>query len=517
MTSSLHGIVARGILLLFVVSGIVMRFAGLGWGIPRSLPPEATTYRNSYHFDEDNYLWGLTRIDPAHGNFDVQDYHWGTLQFYLIAGGLQAARWCGYLTVPWKQAFLAWDPENFGRVYIAGRAVSAVAGVLTLLLIYLVGRRLGTVETGLAAAAFLAIAPLHVMNSHFLTADVTMVLLLLSAFYFFLATLEGGKTGAHLASGLMLGFAVATKYNAACLIPLWVARDLVLHKSPLKPKLAGYLAMAAGFAAGEPYAIIHPQAFLKTIFQAHLVENEAVKQYLLPWPRLLLELGRALVNYGLQWPLVAAAAVGLVFCIARVSRKNTALLVGSFLMAASLIAARWPMLRYTLPLLALLLVAAAIAASGPLVRDAWRPWIYCALGFLPLFVSWAQVRVMLRIHPANQAAAWVEARVPAGSTIGQIWPELPVLDSRRYELHVLHGLFPHDRLDPQDWDREYLILDNLPIVPFAAQFEEFLAKRYVCAAEFRSDPKVGDWLVSERLAPSDWKYTHPLIRIYRRK
>ncbi len=517
MTSNLHGIAARGILFLFIASGILMRFTGLGWGIPRSLPPEATTYRNSYHFDEDNYLWGLTRIDPAHFNFDVRDYHWGTLQFYLVAGGLQAARWCGYLTHPWKQAFLSWDPEDFPAVFIAGRAVSAVAGVLTLLVIYLVGRRIGTTETGLAAAAFLAISPLHVMNSHFLTADVTMVLFLLSAFHFFLATLDGGKTGAHLLSGLMLGLAMSTKYNAACLIPLWVARDLAQHESPWGAKLTGYLALAAGFAVGEPYAVIHPHVFLKTIYEAHVVESEAVKLYLLPWPRLLLEQGRALADYGLQWPLAAAAAAGLVFCSARPSRLKAALLGGSLLTAASLIPARWPMIRYTLPLLVLLLVAAAVAASGRLVREAWRPWIYCALGSLPLFVSWAQVRIMLRDHPANMAAAWVEARVPAGSGIGQIWPELPPLDSRRYDLHVLHGLFPRDRPQPQDWDREYLILDNLPIVPFGAEFREFLAKRYHCVAEFRSDPEAGNWVISERSAPQDWKYTHPWIRIYRRK
>ncbi len=517
MTSSLNRIAARGILLLFIVSGIVLRFSGLDWGIPRSLPPEATTYRNSYHFDEDNYLWGLTRIDPAHCNFDVQDYHWGTLQFYLIAGGLQAARLSGYLKMPWKQAFLKWDPENFPRVYVAGRTVSAVAGVLSLFMICLVGKRMGTAETGLAAAAFLAVAPLHVVNSHFLTADVTMVLYLLSAFYFFLATLDGGKTGAHLASGLLLGLAVAAKYNAACLLPLWLARDLVQHKSPWKPRLAGYLAMAAGFVAGEPYAIIHPQLFLRTIYQANIVETEAMKLYLPSWPHLLLEQGRALAELGLQWTLAAAAAIGLLLCIARPSRMNAALLGGSLLTAASLISAKWPMIRYTLPLLVLVLVAAALAASDRRVREAWRPWIYCALGCLPLFVSWAQVRVMRSDHPANQAAIWVEANVPAGSGIGQIWPELPPLDARRYDLHVLQGLFPGDRPDTRSWDREYLILDDLPIVPFAAKFQDFLAKHYSLAAEFRSEPKFWHWVIPERTAPQDWKYTHPVMRIYRRK
>ena len=94
----LKGASARALLLMVIAAGIVLRLIGLEWGIPLALPPEATPYRNSFHFDEDNYLWGLTHIDPKRWNFDVQDLHWGTLQFYLIGAALQVAESSGYLT-----------------------------------------------------------------------------------------------------------------------------------------------------------------------------------------------------------------------------------------------------------------------------------------------------------------------------------------------------------------------------------------------------------------------------------
>src|SRR4029453_4119742 len=80
---------ARALLLMVIAAGVVFRLIWLGWGIPLALPPEATPYRNSFHFDEDNYLWGLTRIDSKRWNFDVQDLNWGTLHFYLLARPLR--------------------------------------------------------------------------------------------------------------------------------------------------------------------------------------------------------------------------------------------------------------------------------------------------------------------------------------------------------------------------------------------------------------------------------------------
>ena len=115
----------RAFLAAALVAGVVLRIAGLGWGIPSPLPPAATPQRASYHLDEGTYLRVLARGDA--GGVDL---HWGTLQFYLIAGALRLARWSGWLSRPWRGAFLEWDPVDFPRVFMAGRAVSALAGVL---------------------------------------------------------------------------------------------------------------------------------------------------------------------------------------------------------------------------------------------------------------------------------------------------------------------------------------------------------------------------------------------------
>ncbi len=507
--------IARVVLLVLIGAGIAFRVAGLGWGIPIAVPPDATSCRNSFHLDEDDYLLGVTKIKARAWNFDVQDYHWGTLQFYLIDCALKSASLAGYLSRPWQDSFLRWNANEFARVYMTGRAVSALAGILSLFLVFRIGKLLRNVETGLMAAAFLAIAPLHVVNSHFLTADITMVCLLLGAFYFFLSSLNQDGMKRRLLSGILLGLAVAAKYNAVCLLPLWIGRDLIQRRTPWRTRVAGHLAFVAGFALGEPYAFIRPAAIADVVYRG-LERTEVMKPFLLPWHRLLFDQAWAVAQYGLGWTLAVAAAIGVFWWFLRLSPKNLALAVSVILISVSLVAAKWPMVRYALPLIPIGALAAALFLTDLPIPEFGRISVGVLVAVLPISVSWAQVQILIREHPANTAARWIQANIPPGSRIGQIWREVPPLDGQRFNLHTMRGLFPGDPAQPEDLDRDYLILDNLPIQPFAGDFMNRLARDYVLLAEFRSTPRIGPWILGESWAPHDWKYTHPDVRVYGR-
>ncbi len=512
----------RVLLLSIIGAGVVLRLMGLGWGIPRV--PEATPYRTSFHFDEHTYIQGVLGIDTATWNYDVRDYHWGTLQFYLVAAALEAARLCGYLSPTWKESFARANEPDFARVYIAGRAVSALTGILTILVAFLLGKRLKDSDAGLTAAAFLSVLPLHVVNSHFLTSDVTMVFLSLVSVYCFIVWLERGDLPPRLAGAFALGLAVSAKYNALFLVPAWVVVDIVLlwrqkrfGITALKTCTLGYGALIAGFATGEPYAFIHLPAFIETIHRSYFSMGGAVREAMLPWPHLVFVQMQAMLKFGMRWTLIIPACGGILLCFVRPTKQRLAL-AGFVLMTwASLACARWPMIRYTLPLITLASTAAALfLAEWPLPR-AWRLFAAAVLCALPLMASWAQVNVMLDEHAANCASDWINRNIPAGSRIGQIWPEMPPLDRRRYRLHQLHGLFGDEPVDTQDLNREYLVLDNLPIRPFDPEFLGRLARNYLAVAEFHREPHVGRWILDEQNAPHDWKYTHPSLTIYQRR
>ncbi len=64
---------------------------------------------------------------------------------------------------------------------------------------------------------------------------------------------------------------------------------------------------------------------------------------------------------------------------------------------------------------------------------------------------------------------------------------------------------------------DYVLLDNLPIFRFPRAFLQRLAENYALVADFKSPPRLRGFSLPEWDAPHDWKYTHPEIKIYRKK
>jgi YVTN family beta-propeller protein len=166
----------RWCLMAVFAFGLVVRAAGLDWGIPvydAETAKEAPGLRVSFHPDEDNFLWNLTRVRPEQLDFAVNDFHWGTLQYHLITLALLLAQVLGVVSSPWRESFLGFHPVEYARIFVIGRSVSAILGSCSVFVAYGIGKRLYGSRTGLVSALVLALMPLPVVKSHDLTADTT--------------------------------------------------------------------------------------------------------------------------------------------------------------------------------------------------------------------------------------------------------------------------------------------------------------------------------------------------------
>src|SRR5438874_9256323 len=160
-------VIYRLALFTLIAGSLGLRLFGLGWGIPHFNPARMpqSAYRNSYHIDEDNYIWGLMRMRPSQGNFDVGDYHWGMLQYFLIYGALLGGEAVGIVPSPWETAFQNGTIDAIPRIYELGRLMSVAAGVIGVLVVVALGTLLGGRTAGLGAGVAYGIAPLAVVEA----------------------------------------------------------------------------------------------------------------------------------------------------------------------------------------------------------------------------------------------------------------------------------------------------------------------------------------------------------------
>jgi dolichyl-phosphate-mannose-protein mannosyltransferase len=483
---------------------LLLRLVGLGWGLP-VLPADTAAalpeLRTSYHLDEDQVLWPLTRVRPERLDFFVPDFHWGTLQLHLVEAALLLGQAAGLVPSPWREAFASADPVAFPRLFELGRAVSALLGAGAVLVGFRLGRRLHGPRAGLMAALLLAVLPLPVVFAHYLTVDVTLSFFVLLAVERLVAARQAPTLRAFALAGLACGLAISAKPSAVFLLPAALAAVIPLRKAGAAAVLAA--AALLGFALGEPYAFAHPALFWRDAVLRH-VHGLGLASAAAPSLPVLAGLQlRTAVFFGLGLPVTLAAVAG-----ALAARSGSARVPGRAVLdtawwafALSVLPMRYPLARYLLPAIVLSTVPLGALLARLAQRPPGRVAVTLAVG-LTVLLSGAQVELMTRAHPAEAARAWIEAAFPHGATVYRRWEELPILDPRRYASSASAA------------DADVVVADDLTFLPPA---EDVLRLRHRLAAEFGLRPRLVSWLEPRWSVPHDARYYRPTLRIWIRR
>jgi hypothetical protein len=244
----------QGVVIGLILAGaLTLRLWGIGFGLP-----------HQYHPDEAHEV--VRALQLGAGSFNFERVAKGGY-FYLLFLEYAALFVFLWLTGSVRSAedfavLLVTDPSPF---WLIGRITTALLGTLTVAIVYRLGRRLYGATAGALAAALLAVTPLHVQESHYITVNVPVALLSLATLGFLLRMSERGDARDYLLSGGFLGLSLQTKLSsAALLIPfaaahlMTVRREIaggvwrVLDRRPLLA-IGGALAV---YAAGAPGIVL---------------------------------------------------------------------------------------------------------------------------------------------------------------------------------------------------------------------------------------------------------------------
>ncbi len=201
-------------------------------------------------------LWGLGSAETFHDEGAYAFRAIGYLDFLSNESQTTPVQWFRDGALPnWtKLSFHDHPPLYFLTVHIfsaifgdnlfALRLPSAIAGILSVILIYLILRRITKNEyAGILAAALLAVNNLHILMSRSLMMESMLILFILAAIYAFILFLEDKKRWFWL--GLSMGLVALTKYTGAFLVPVFLLYALIFRRDIFK---SGYLYAAVGLA-----------------------------------------------------------------------------------------------------------------------------------------------------------------------------------------------------------------------------------------------------------------------------
>jgi mannosyltransferase len=315
---------------------------------------------------------------------------------------------------------LAWIwSKFFGTGEWGLRSLSALFGIVTIPVVYLIGRRLAGARVGVAAAAFAAVNPALIWYSQEARAYSLLILLSALGFYFFLRARDGFAPR-HLALwALFSALAVASHYFGA--IPAAVEAGLLFASRRDRAVLIAVGAVAAVGLALAPLAIHQADAghadFIGRLGMGTRLWETAVTAVNGETGRFISQPLRD--RYAILPLILIGAALALLAWRATARERRAAGLAlavaaGSVLLTlgAAAVGVDYLLARNLLPALALLLVVVAIGVAG---RRSGRLGL-CIGGALAAY--WLAFAVYVDLRPRLQRPDWRDAAAQLGPAVG---------------------------------------------------------------------------------------------------
>ena len=125
-----------------------------------------------------------------------------------------------YLLKTVQLVYNVWPGAELHDLRIAGRAVSALADVATVFIVFILGSRIYGRREGLLAAALAGLAVIHIQLSHFYSVDTLLALFTVLSLYFMHRVAREGRARDSVIAGVFIGLGLATKVSLA---PIYIA------------------------------------------------------------------------------------------------------------------------------------------------------------------------------------------------------------------------------------------------------------------------------------------------------
>ncbi len=432
-------------IIVILAAAAALRIWGLDWALPDS------RHYASYHPDEAVILNAAMNVSMIAGNFDPGFYNYGSLYIFIVNLGITIGMLSGAIN-------LSGDPfaqiGEFAKLYLTGRILAVTLGILTVYLVYALGRRLYGKPVGLLAGAFMAVAPLHVMHSKFMAVDVPATFFVVFSLLYAARIPDSNRLRNYILAGLFAGFAAATKYNAGLVLLSLLAVHVASAKGrpilqAFHPKmLAGIVSAATGFLIGCPGVLLNTQAFVRD-FRYEMLHVSTGHGLLFEktGSGFLYHLTHSLLP-GLGPALLLLGMIGLLYALLRRSTGNGVartilpwrcqtpmpraaagdwmLIVFAAAYYALIGMADVRFARYVMPLIPMIALLAArllieseqaLAGRSKFAAVTLGLIAMLALGYTAVYATALDTLFAFR-DTRDQAAAWIKANIPQGNSIG---------------------------------------------------------------------------------------------------
>jgi 4-amino-4-deoxy-L-arabinose transferase-like glycosyltransferase len=407
---------------------LVVRLVGIDWALPEV-----------YHVDESTLVraaYGMRFGSLNPGFFDWPSLYKYLLYFLFAAFIKLRVPFQVYFGVETMRRLLPFWWGAVAPFYLLARLLTMFFDLGSVMLVFVIGRKLFSHRVGLLAALLMALNAAAVHGVHYDRLEVPATFFMLLSLWFAAAVMESDRWRDYLWAGLFAGLAASTKYNGALVVVSIVtasALSLPIYSpfghafGKLRKLLAAGLMSVVGFLLGTPYALLDFKTFWSRIPEkGFLWQFEHLGRDLNWWNYIY---GPMRQDWGVLFLLLFLSAV--LWALWR--RRRNDLLLLSFPFLYFFLTGRLGLVRghYLLPLYPFLLILLA-RFIDEVILSRWSQRVVFASTLVLTAALFHPVSLIvnedisgLRGDTRNLARDWITENIPRRSRIaidGTSWP-----------------------------------------------------------------------------------------------
>ncbi|MBU1104349.1 glycosyltransferase family 39 protein [Candidatus Parcubacteria bacterium] len=214
------------LLVPIIVLAFLVRVVGINFGLPLELHPDEGKIIYPANSMSVNFVESLQgRGDNAF--FNPHIFYYGGVNFFILTSTIKLVSFVG-------RNFSVFNLVSLSPIFLLARFITVLFATATVYFVYRLGRDSFGEKVGLLSALVLAFFPTHVINSHYFSPDIIATFFGVASIYF----LSRRKL---LASSIMVGLGIGTKYYPAILAVFLGLGILIFLKGSLKSRLTKLL------------------------------------------------------------------------------------------------------------------------------------------------------------------------------------------------------------------------------------------------------------------------------------
>ncbi|MBN1405134.1 MAG: glycosyltransferase family 39 protein, partial [Candidatus Omnitrophica bacterium] len=396
-----------------IVVGLILRLWGIDFGLP-------------FQFHQDEPI--VVNHALAFGSGDLNPHFFNIppltsyILFVIYAGYYLIGMLCGLFNTP--DTFIVNIFKNPSVIYILGRvAIGIIPGTLCIFFVYKFAKNIFSKTIALYAALIMSVCSLNVVNSHYIYADMLLVLFIVISCSCIFNMFKNPSMKAYIIAAIFLGLAISTKYNAAVLgVTFFLAHIFIILKEKRryfeiifsKKLFLGISTVLFVFIFTNPYSIISFREFFSSF------TNQAQATWYMGWQHHI----TYSLNESVSFPVLLFGAMGLLFVLLRHKAKGALFVSFPVVFYLSLVFFSQSFPRYVLALVPFVAIGAAyfiFDVLGSYCKSAFSKVSLSLLAvflIVPMFAFSIKSDALFSSKDTRVISAnWIKDNLPLGSKI----------------------------------------------------------------------------------------------------